>query len=210
VNHRMSVVFVSALPQPSPRWRAAFPDLVMMHTASITLEQGFVAGAICFFDVSLAEAEEAKNSVRLLSDAGLVVIVLSGQPAEAEAYGVLTAGARGYCHSEAVPEQLQEVAGVVSHGGFWMPPGLVQRLMASALKVAPDLPQPPPEGFDQLTEREYQVAMAVGKGANNKEIAEQLAVSERTVKAHLTSVFEKLHLRDRVQLALAVNRLPFH
>ena len=52
--------------------------------------------------------------------------------------------------------------------------------------------------------------MAVGKGANNKEIAEQLAVSERTVKAHLTSVFEKLHLRDRVQLALAVNRLPFH
>ena len=210
MNQRMSVVFVSALPQPSPRWSAAFPDLVIVPTAGIALEQGFGRGSTCFFDVNLAEPEEAKNSVRLLSDAGFVVIVLSGQPAEAEAYGLLTAGARGYCHSEAVPEQLLEVVGVVTHGGFWMPPALVQRLMASALKIAPDLPQPPPEGFDQLTEREYQVAMVVGKGANNKEIAEQLAVSERTVKAHLTSIFEKLDLRDRVQLALAVNRLPFH
>ena len=67
-----------------------------------------------------------------------------------------------------------------------------------------------PDGFDQLTEREYQVAMAVGKGLNNKEIASQLGLGERTVKAHLTTTFEKLHVRDRVQLALIVNRLPLH
>ncbi|MDG2136724.1 MAG: LuxR C-terminal-related transcriptional regulator [Luminiphilus sp.] len=52
--------------------------------------------------------------------------------------------------------------------------------------------------------------MAVGKGLNNKEIASQLGLGERTVKAHLTTTFEKLHVRDRVQLALIVNRLPLH
>jgi DNA-binding NarL/FixJ family response regulator len=91
-----------------------------------------------------------------------------------------------------------------------MPPDLVQRLVSTALRVGPESAQPAPEGFDKLTAREYEVALEVGYGANNKEIAEKLAVSERTVKAHLTSIFEKLALRDRVQLALAVNRLPIH
>jgi two-component system nitrate/nitrite response regulator NarL len=52
--------------------------------------------------------------------------------------------------------------------------------------------------------------MLVGRGHNNREIAEKLEVSERTVKANLTAVFAKLDLRDRVQLALYVNRLPIH
>ena len=70
--------------------------------------------------------------------------------------------------------------------------------------------QPPVGDFDSLTEREYAVAVAVGKGLNNREIAESLGITERTVKAHLTAIFEKLGLRDRVQLALTVNRLPIH
>ena len=52
--------------------------------------------------------------------------------------------------------------------------------------------------------------MAVGRGLSNREIAEQLGLGERTIKAHLTTTFEKLQVRDRVQLALAVNRLPIH
>jgi len=61
---------------------------------------------------------------------------------------------------------------------------------------------------DQLTNRERAVAHLVGLGANNAEIAEKLSMSERTVKAHLTSIFQQLNLRDRVQLALVMNRLP--
>ena len=52
------------------------------------------------------------------------------------------------------------------------------------------------------------MAHLVGLGANNAEIAEKLSMSERTVKAHLTSIFQQLNLRDRVQLALVMNRLP--
>jgi len=58
-----------------------------------------------------------------------------------------------------------------------------------------------------LTEREVEVARLVAGGSSNREVAEQLAVTERTVKAHLTTIFEKLAIRDRLQLSLKVNGL---
>ena len=60
--------------------------------------------------------------------------------------------------------------------------------------------------FDFLAPRERQIALLVGSGANNKEIAERLGISESTVKAHLTSVFRKLGVPDRLRLALLVRR----
>ncbi|MBL8432557.1 MAG: helix-turn-helix transcriptional regulator, partial [Dechloromonas sp.] len=58
-----------------------------------------------------------------------------------------------------------------------------------------------------LSGRETQVARLVASGASNKEIADQLAITERTVKAHLTVIFEKLGVRDRLQLSLRINGL---
>jgi DNA-binding NarL/FixJ family response regulator len=55
-----------------------------------------------------------------------------------------------------------------------------------------------------LSAREVQVAMAVAEGRSNREVADLLSISERTVKAHMGSVFEKLGLRDRLQLVLFV------
>lgn len=56
-----------------------------------------------------------------------------------------------------------------------------------------------------LTRREQEVASAVANGSSNKEIARQLGITERTVKAHTGSVFQKLNARDRLHLALMVN-----
>jgi DNA-binding NarL/FixJ family response regulator len=56
--------------------------------------------------------------------------------------------------------------------------------------------------WDTLTKREIEVAKSVADGCSNREIAERLNISERTVKARLTSIFQKLDVRDRVQLAL--------
>jgi len=60
-------------------------------------------------------------------------------------------------------------------------------------------------GADCLSEREVQVARLIANGASNKEIADRLVITERTVKAHLTAIFEKLGVRDRLQLSLRVN-----
>lgn len=206
----MRTVFITPAGRPLKRWEVAFPKLVIQPSAQAYLGSSHGSVDILWLDTSAFGAAEAEQGIRTLVMSGTPVVALSATPSESEAFRMLSAGARGYCHAEAVPEQLTEVASVVTRGGFWMPPGLVQRLVSVATRTAAQTPQPEIAGFDQLTQREYDVARQVGQGANNKEIALALGVSERTVKAHLTAIFDKLGLRDRVQLALAVNRLPIH
>ena len=88
-----------------------------------------------------------------------------------------------------------------------MPKEMIQRItqLTRRLGVRKFNPEQDPE---QLTGRERAVADLIGLGANNAEIAKRLNMSERTVKAHLTSIFQQLNVRDRVQLALVMNQLP--
>ncbi len=205
----MRPVFLTSSGQPLGRWLAAFPDLVL-KADPVTGLDGALVDRLVWIDIAAYPEAACVQAVNTLAAAGARVIALSARPQDEEAFALLSEGARGYCHAEAVPEQLQEVAAVVNSGGYWMPPGLVQRLLNAAAQRSVATPQPSVDNFDQLTQREYSVAVNVGKGLNNKEIAEALDITERTVKAHLTAIFEKLDLRDRVQLALVVNRLPLH
>jgi len=137
------------------------------------------------------------------------VVVLSSQPQDGEALRAVAAGARGYAHLYAVPALLQEVALVVRHGGLWMGPGLMQRLIAGTgealTRRAPDAGDAH-AGWGSLSAREAEVAFAVSAGHSNKEIAALLGITERTVKAHLGAAFEKLGVRDRLQLVLRLSR----
>jgi DNA-binding NarL/FixJ family response regulator len=78
----------------------------------------------------------------------------------------------------------------------------MRRVMASADGLVAQISSSKAVSLDELTKRERQVAKAVADGLSNREIAARLSISERTVKARLTSVFQKLNVRDRVQLAL--------
>jgi DNA-binding NarL/FixJ family response regulator len=138
------------------------------------------------------------------------VVALCNAPRDDQAQRLLFAGARGYCHAQAMPEQLRDVAAVVVSGNYWVPPTLVEKLVLTAVQlVLPTVPKPA-DDLSILTEREREVAQHIGRGASNREIAEALNITERTVKSHLTTIFEKLELRDRVQLALIVHGLPLH
>jgi DNA-binding NarL/FixJ family response regulator len=142
------------------------------------------------------------------------VVLLSATPNPAEGVAALDAGALGYTHAYALPELLHEVATVVTHGGLWTGPELLKRLVAkthAALSELPVAEAPASERaletarvWASLSAREVQVAMAVAEGRSNREVADLLSISERTVKAHMGSVFEKLGLRDRLQLVLFV------
>ena len=110
-------------------------------------------------------------------------------------------GALGYCHSHAGPAMLHQVATVVSNQGLWVGPSLLNRLIRAAQEKAPETAEAD-VALEDLSPREREVAELVGTGATNKEIARKLDITERTVKAHLSAVFTKLKVRDRLQLVL--------
>lgn len=147
------------------------------------------------------------------------VVLLSGVPEPAEGLRALNDGARGYTHAYGVPALLQEVALVIEHGGLWVGPDLLQRLVGSthaALAArqavtkaqATASAEPAANAWALLSAREAQVARAVSAGRSNKEVAEKMFISERTVKAHLGAIFEKLGVRDRLQLVLRLAASP--
>jgi DNA-binding NarL/FixJ family response regulator len=83
----------------------------------------------------------------------------------------------------------------------------MQRFVALSMRVVSGEASVEPE-LNELTSRELMVAEQIARGATNREIAATLEMSERTVKAHLSAIFKKLGVRDRVQLALAMNNIP--
>jgi two-component system nitrate/nitrite response regulator NarL len=124
----------------------------------------------------------------------------------------LAAGAMGCCSSDLGAEQVSRILNIVEDGGVWISnaalPQLLQRLRSKASSVsAPATPEQHNNAdLAELTHREREIARMVASGDSNKIIARKLNITDRTVKAHLTTVFQKLNLRDRLQLALYVNK----
>nr|WP_283766638.1 LuxR C-terminal-related transcriptional regulator [Roseofilum capinflatum] len=93
----------------------------------------------------------------------------------------------------------------VHRGYVQFGPGIFQKMRP---QVTPD-PEPVlPPGFDELTPREREVLALIGKGASNREIAQQLFLSEGTVKNYVTNILGRLNLRDHTQAALLAASLP--
>jgi len=204
--------------QPSERWKQAFPEGQMVSPADLARHLTSLQPKQCLFWVASDDPQwRAMLELAHKVQAGARVVVLSGTPEPTEGLMALDAGALGYTHSHGLPELLQEVATVVQHGGLWAGPELLKRLVASTSAALATLPQtasaPGPmaqnyaKAWATLSGREAQVALQVAAGKSNKEVADQLFISERTIKAHLGSIFDKLGVRDRLQLALLVGTL---
>ncbi|MBL7089347.1 response regulator transcription factor [Acidovorax sp.] len=198
--------------QPSDRWCTAFPFGIFFGKADRpalmeVLRKADGAPTIAWLSTEYSDWPELLRAV-LVQAPSTRVVVVSGMPDDREGLRAINEGARAYCHLFAVPEMLMEVAVVVQHGGLWVGPTLVARLAAATWSLtASQASLPCQEDLQRLlSSRELEVAQAVARGLSNKEIAERLFISERTVKAHLGSAFEKLHVRDRVQLVLRLNQ----
>jgi len=84
---------------------------------------------------------------------------------------------------------------------------LMARLLVGVNRLPPRAVSPSQVLQEKLTEREREVALAVSRGASNKEVARQLGITERTVKAHVSIIFTKLAVQDRLHLALRIREL---
>lgn len=131
------------------------------------------------------------------------IIVMSGVPDDASAVRWLGAGAAGYVHAFSAPETLRQTLAVVESGGVWIGVGLMQQLCARFGQIGAHANEP--HYPDCLTMREKEVVGQLRLGKSNKQIAKDLDITERTVKAHLSAIFGKLQVPDRVQLLLKLS-----
>jgi DNA-binding NarL/FixJ family response regulator len=131
------------------------------------------------------------------------VILLTAMIEQRDIGKALQLGARGVVLKSVATKLLFKSIRCVMNGEYWLGRGAVADLVAALREVREESPRRAPYG---LTPREVQVVGAVVQGLTNREIAQRLVVSEDTVKHHITNIFDKLGVSNRLELALfAVN-----
>jgi len=110
-------------------------------------------------------------------------------------------GAAGYLLKDTPSEELAQAIRFVHKGYTQLGPGIGKKAISQMPVNHPD----PPQSWQELTPREQEILKLIASGASNKEIAQSLYLSEKTVKNYVTSILGKLDLRDRTQAAIFAN-----
>lgn len=128
---------------------------------------------------------------------GARILVLTSYTDDDKVFPAIKAGALGYLLKDSEPHELLQAIRNVYAGEPSLAPTIARKLMR-------ELQQPPnlPPAEHPLSEREVQVLRLVAQGLSNKEIADRIVVSERTVRAHVSNILNKLHLANRTQATL--------
>jgi len=184
-----------------------FDDLELVGTATTgedAVEKAAVlAPRVVLMDVRMGgmDGVEATRALRARCPR-TEVIVLTNYDEDDYIFRALRAGAKGYLLKDVSADALADAVRTVARGESSLDGALVQRVLRR-LQQGDARPAPPGE---RLTAREREVLGCLVAGRNNQEIADQLVVSEKTVKSHLTSIYRKLNVRDRSQAIVTAIR----
>ncbi|MFD5446542.1 response regulator [Streptomyces tendae] len=126
------------------------------------------------------------------------VVVLTSFGEMERVHAALSSGAAGYLLKTAGPAEVAAAIGAATRDETFLDPTVARRLTREMVS--------PPTGLGALTGRERDVLILVGAGCSNREIAEELAISERTARTHVSNVLRKLQLTSRTQAALVAVR----
>jgi DNA-binding NarL/FixJ family response regulator len=208
----MQDIFVSILPTHIDSWTKAFPKSTLAATVPEVTKRTNPKSkkseaTIFWLHMNQDRQQWMENAIASIikSHQGAKIVVLANAPNHAESIHALKLGAMGYCHAHIAPAVLKEIKAVISHGGLWVGQDILQGLIEASTKLVNNRPEHVDGLLEKLTKREKEVALEASKGLSNKEIARVLSITERTVKAHLASIFERLGAKDRLQLALMLN-----
>jgi DNA-binding NarL/FixJ family response regulator len=137
------------------------------------------------------------------------IIVCAAEAAAREQVAALKMGARGCCSLNAPGPLVRKAVVSVAQGEIWVARNVIPDLLKEVLALAEMQAKtavPDDERFARLTRSERLIAHLIAGGASNKEIAIELTVTEKTVKAHLTAIFRKLGVSDRLRLAILMTQ----
>lgn len=206
------VIIMTDDEQKERLWRALLATEHSVLTADISVPDSArcvaAADAVVVVDTEIIAADF--GNIAGLIRQGLKLLVVGADWQQDRQINALVAGCYGYCEAGAASELLSKAVACILKGDIWIPRHLAPRIIGLLAKLAPAAGEPETARVDRgktievLTQRERDVAKMLGEGLSNKLIASLLNISERTVKAHLTSIFQKLEVRDRLQLALLI------
>jgi DNA-binding NarL/FixJ family response regulator len=131
------------------------------------------------------------------------VLILTTFDLDEYVYEALRVGASGFLLKDVTAQQLVEGVRVVAAGEALLAPTVTRRLLERFAPSLPGADDRPPPAVSSLTERELEILKLLARGLSNAELGAQLYLSEPTIKTHLSSIFRKLGVRDRVQAVIA-------
>jgi DNA-binding NarL/FixJ family response regulator len=180
---------------------AGEPDIEVVAEAENGLEAVRKAArfdpTVVLMDIRMPELDGLEATRRIIAaDPGARVLVLTTFDLDEYVYEALRAGASGFVLKDDPPEQLIAAVRTVAAGDALLSPAVTKRVIRQFTRT--QRPSPPP-ALDELTARERDIFRLIAGGLSNAEIAEELFIGETTVKTHITHIFQKLDLRDRVQ-----------
>ena len=133
---------------------------------------------------------------------GTKVLVLTACDEKEEHMRAFKLGAKGVIVKDSARQTLMQAIHTVCTGQVWVDPRMTGALVEELSHLGPEGTSSSNRDENGLTEREREIVRLVASGQKNKEVGATLAISERTVKTHLTNVFQKLGVRDRVGLVM--------
>jgi DNA-binding NarL/FixJ family response regulator len=158
---------------------------------------------VVLMDIRMPEMDGlAATELLRAQDNAPEVIVLTTFEADDYVLRALRAGAGGFLLKDTPPAEIVRAVRAVAAGEPMLSPTITRRLIGHVTDGGGDRTRHAREQLDHLTEREREVAVAIGHGKSNAEIGRELFMSLATVKAHVSRIFEKLELNNRVQIAL--------
>ena len=156
---------------------------------------------VVLMDIQMPDIDGLEAARRILAEADarhpVAILMLTTFDLNEYVYDALRAGASGFLLKDVLPEQLIAAVRVVAGGDALIAPTITKRLIEQFARAAP--PRIPPPALQELTPRELEILILVARGMSNGEIADELVLSQATVKTHVKRVLAKLDVRDRVQ-----------
>lgn len=171
----------------------------------IALEQQTADLVLCHQLLLDGNADQQISQLKKLCPQARILIIGPPQPIPVQ-IAALKQGARGYFNQNTPMNKLQDALRLISNGEVWVERHVISTLI-DEISHFPEVNEQQRRAAATLSPKELEVAKMVSHGATNKMIARNMDITERTVKAHLTTIFQKMGLPDRLSLAIVFRDL---
>jgi DNA-binding NarL/FixJ family response regulator len=149
-----------------------------------------------------ADGRAGLAAIRHLAASGVAAVVLTDSEASNDLYEAVKAGASGYLLKDSSISDVADALRSVCRGQSPISPSMASKLLSQFTILSERADARPAPGHAELTDRELEVLRLVARGLSNRRVAEELFISENTVKNHVRNILEKLRLHSRVQAAM--------